>query len=284
MFDVQRTAIKQSKRAMKRGFAAQQNVNRLALNGFKQQESLQRQSLELAQATTNAYMSLAASMMGTQGSREQRQTVDEAFSRLKDTHSEYFDAVERELDRSVESFDDLSDEYVDAFDQQVDQLLESHQTVEDQTAENFDEFSQLLREQLEQTQEMQDQLEDQFEDQTEQVEELLRRQTEEAEKFQQRLESDAERMQRQLEDQARASRNRSARTEVQVRTEGDGESDEKSGELELVDGLGPTFHDRLNAEGIFTIADLDNAGPERVAEAAEVSEERAQNWIDHASE
>ncbi|MFB6165228.1 MAG: helix-hairpin-helix domain-containing protein, partial [Haloarculaceae archaeon] len=54
-------------------------------------------------------------------------------------------------------------------------------------------------------------------------------------------------------------------------------------DVEAVDGIGPTYADRLRAAGIETIADLADADPEAVAEAADVSASRARDWIDQAA-
>ena len=55
-------------------------------------------------------------------------------------------------------------------------------------------------------------------------------------------------------------------------------------QLELIDGLGPTFRERLNEAGIQTIDDLVDADPDAVAEAADVTRERAEEWIEQASQ
>lgn len=286
MFDVQRTAIKQGEQALKQGLAAQRQANKLALAGIKGQESFQRQGLELAQAATNAYMGTGMTMMSGRGSTEQRRGVDETFAQLKDMHAQFYDAIERELDRGVKSFEDFSDEYVDSLDQQTDQLLEAHQTIEDQSAQNFDEFSQQLRDQLERAQEMQDELEDQFEQQSEQAEKMLEQQREQAEKFQQQLEEEAKEMQRQIERQGQQGQQAMQRAQsgAQEGQQSEGQSEGASEhQLELIDGLGPTFRERLSEAGISSIDDLAGADPDTIAEAADVSRERAEEWIDQAN-
>jgi len=51
-------------------------------------------------------------------------------------------------------------------------------------------------------------------------------------------------------------------------------------DVETVDGIGPTYAERLRAAGIETIDDLRAAGVERAAEAAEAPESRAEDWFD----
>jgi polyhydroxyalkanoate synthase len=62
------------------------------------------------------------------------------------------------------------------------------------------------------------------------------------------------------------------------------DTDESDGEdLTTVSGIGSTYADRLRETGIETTAALAAADPESVAEAAEVSESRAIEWIDQVS-
>ena len=68
----------------------------------------------------------------------------------------------------------------------------------------------------------------------------------------------------------------------------DGESSEEpdagdAPEVDVVNGIGPTYADRLREAGIETVADLREAEAERVADVAEVSESRAGEWIELVS-
>ena len=56
---------------------------------------------------------------------------------------------------------------------------------------------------------------------------------------------------------------------------GDGAAD-----VESVDGIGPTYAERLRDAGIETTTELADADAATVAEVAEVSESRAQDWLD----
>lgn len=67
------------------------------------------------------------------------------------------------------------------------------------------------------------------------------------------------------------------------------ETDEQADEseavpVEEVSGIGPTYSERLADVGTETVADLASADPAAVAEAAEVSESRAEDWITAAEE
>ena len=53
--------------------------------------------------------------------------------------------------------------------------------------------------------------------------------------------------------------------------------------VEIIEGIGPVFAQRLNAIGITTVAELAGASPDSVAEAAGISAARARNWIERAA-
>lgn len=74
-----------------------------------------------------------------------------------------------------------------------------------------------------------------------------------------------------------------AETEDETKAEAGGEEEEK-GELQRIDGLGPTYATRLREAGIGTLDDLEEGDAETVATAAEVGEARAESWIEEARE
>jgi polyhydroxyalkanoate synthase len=53
-------------------------------------------------------------------------------------------------------------------------------------------------------------------------------------------------------------------------------------EIEEIDGIGPTYAERLRAAGVGTIAQLVDPDAAEIAEAAGVSESRAADWQDQA--
>jgi polyhydroxyalkanoate synthase len=52
--------------------------------------------------------------------------------------------------------------------------------------------------------------------------------------------------------------------------------------IDSIDGVGPTYADRLKAEGIETVADLAEYDAATIADIAQTSESRAQDWLDQA--
>jgi predicted flap endonuclease-1-like 5' DNA nuclease len=65
---------------------------------------------------------------------------------------------------------------------------------------------------------------------------------------------------------------------------GEGTSEETSPDVDVIQGLGPTYASRLRDAGIETVQTLTERSPEEVAEAADVGEGRASTWIDQAKE
>lgn len=51
-------------------------------------------------------------------------------------------------------------------------------------------------------------------------------------------------------------------------------------ELESINGVGPTYADRLRAAGYSSAADLAGADPDEIAQLAGVSISRARSWLD----
>ncbi|QCW04970.1 helix-hairpin-helix domain-containing protein [Natrinema pallidum] len=269
MVDAQRTAVKQSQQLLTQGMITQRTVDAMVLTGFKGQESLQRHQLEIAQAATHGSVSAMAALLPSDDATDAHRSVDESFEQLKRTHAAVYDALERELEQGVDSADELSAAFVDALDDQTDQLLEMTEAVEDRTVDTVDEFSGHFRDHLERTQELQDRLEDQLERRTGDIEALLERQAEQIEQFQQQLTDQAEAVTREIPIQGTDEPHTAIETDPEHT-------------LESVEGIDAETRDKLSAAGITTVDDLTRAGPEAVAEAADISETRAEDWIEHA--
>lgn len=64
---------------------------------------------------------------------------------------------------------------------------------------------------------------------------------------------------------------------------GASESDDADGPpVDEIDGIGPTYAERLADAGIETVADLAESDAETVAEAAETSASRVEDWLEQA--
>lgn len=70
----------------------------------------------------------------------------------------------------------------------------------------------------------------------------------------------------------------------ELATEGASQGPEASTDIDVIDGLGPTYASRLRDAGIDSLGALAERTPEEVADAADVGEGRASTWIDRAKE
>ena len=75
---------------------------------------------------------------------------------------------------------------------------------------------------------------------------------------------------------------RSANAAARASDESGSEGTESSASVQEIDGIGPTYAERLEAAGIRTVADLAGSDAATVAEAAEAGESRAADWIEQA--
>jgi len=75
-----------------------------------------------------------------------------------------------------------------------------------------------------------------------------------------------------------------ARADIEAAVDIEVEAPGEPTDVEAVDGIGPTYAERLRAAGIGTVADLVAADAATVAEAAETGEARARDWLDRACE
>jgi polyhydroxyalkanoate synthase len=69
----------------------------------------------------------------------------------------------------------------------------------------------------------------------------------------------------------------------EIEAEAVGPAGTEGSDLEELNGIGPTYAERLREAGVRTIAELAEADAEAVAEAAEVGTSRAEDWIQQAT-
>lgn len=63
----------------------------------------------------------------------------------------------------------------------------------------------------------------------------------------------------------------------------DVDTDAGSDPVDVIDGIGPAYSDRLHSVGIETVADLAAADPQAIAADTDLSPARVERWIDRAS-
>ncbi|PSP48124.1 class III poly(R)-hydroxyalkanoic acid synthase subunit PhaC, partial [Halobacteriales archaeon QH_6_66_25] len=71
-----------------------------------------------------------------------------------------------------------------------------------------------------------------------------------------------------------------AAEQVQAREDDAADAAEAAADVEAVDGIGPTFAERLQAAGVETVDDLAGYDAAELADIAETNESRASEWLD----
>jgi predicted flap endonuclease-1-like 5' DNA nuclease len=307
-FEMQRQSIEQGRRVLQESLEVQQNATRTFLrNSISVQRSVQQQGADMLRQLFDAQLEAIGSMFEDE---EVRSALDQQFERnaeltqdvmnaqfengadtLQQLYNDQLDAVRSALDddevRSsvdiefarfestqdqawddfestfLDAFDDLSDQQQRLFARSVDAYLDAQEDTERTTIRGVRQAEEVA---------------ETAQQQTEEVTETARRQTEQVgEAVQQQAEEVAETTQQQVEEATRAGGN--GRGAV---AEAADESTEDDEALEIIEGLGETYANRLRSAGIESIGQLAQTGSETVADTAEVSESRANEWITSA--
>ncbi|MFC7009322.1 helix-hairpin-helix domain-containing protein [Halalkalicoccus salilacus] len=321
-FEMQRQSIKQTQQLFEQGLELQRNALETFLhNGISAQRSAQRQGAELLQQLVNAQFDAfesavdedeirsAADEQFEQNAKYTQQLINAQFEQgtelLQKLLNAQFDAFESAVDedeyRSAmnsqfydfegaqnEAWDEFESGFVEAFEalsnqqkhvvaQSVDAFLDAQQDAEQQTIQGVQQAEQVAETAQQQSQ----QVAQTAQQQGEQVARTVQQQTEEvaqtaAEGAEEIAEESADAAEQQAEVQVDAAEDVASESADVADAEDEGQ------DLESIEGLGTTYADRLRQYGIQSVEHLSQADGETVADAAEVSEERATEWITSA--
>ena len=280
-FEMQRQSTTQGQKLFEQGLDIQRNAMETFLhNGLAAQRSAQKQGAEFAHELTNTQIAaFEAAVDENEG--EIRSAMDEQFEqnaaltkRLLDAQFEQgADLVQglmnAQFDAFQSAFDDAEFDLRSRVDEQFEALDESQE-------EAWDEFESAFQEALDDLSEQQKVLV------AESVEAFLdaHRETE-AQTIEgvQRTEEATETARRQTEEVARTAQERAQSVTVEIT---DAAEEQLEAQVQAIDGLGSTYADRLQNQGIDSLEALSEANADAIAQAAEVSEELAAEWIEAA--
>jgi len=307
-FEMQRESIKQTQQLFEKGLELQQNVlETFMYNGINAGRSAQTQGAELLQQLANAQLDAVESAVDEdrirsamneqleQNSRHTQQLLNaqyeqgaQLFQQLVDAQFEAFEsAVDEDEYRSamngqfydfeasqerawdefesgfVEAFDELSEQQKRVVARSVGTFLDAQENAEQQTIQGVQQ-AEAVQQQGQQTAEV-------IQTQTEQAARAAGEATEEA------VESAEETTEEIAESTEAVTEEIAGSAEEAADTNGrDGSA------LEAIEGLGETYADRLHSYGIESIEQLSQANSETVADVADISESRANEWITNA--
>ncbi|WP_336343500.1 helix-hairpin-helix domain-containing protein [Halalkalicoccus ordinarius] len=295
---------------MHNGISAQRSAQKQGTELFQQLANAQYDAIE--SAVDEDEIRSAVDEQFEQNARLTQQLLNAQFEQgaelIQQLFNAQYDAVESAVDdeqfRSAmnsqlydfeaaqeEAWDEFESEFVAAFKelgaqqqrvvaQSVDTFLDAQQDAEQQTIQGVQQAQNAAQTAQQQTQ----QVAETAQQQGEQVAQTVQQQTQQvaesaAEGAEEIAEESAEAAEQQTEVQVDAAEDvasESADVDIDVEDEDDGQ------ELESIEGLGPTYADRLRQYGIQSVEHLAQADGETVADAAEISEERAGEWITSA--
>lgn len=300
-FEFQRQSINQSQQLFEQSLKLQQNAFEAFLhNGISTQRSAQKQGTELAKNLFNAQYEAFQSALNDEEIKEAAnqqfaQTADQTQQLLNVQYEQgialaqqLFDA---QYDAVAEALDD--EQFRTALEQQFEEFdavqSEAWDEFESEFAESFEELSAQQKELVEQSVEA---FLDAQQDTQQQTVQGVQQGQQIAQMVQQQTEQAAQAAEKATEvtiaSAAEGAEEAAQQAEVQVADasveaeEDAGTDNEADEELEAIEGLGATYADRLRNYGIESITHLVQADSETVADAAQISEDRANEWITSA--
>jgi uncharacterized phage infection (PIP) family protein YhgE len=152
-FELQRTALEESRRAVDATLGLQEGINRSVVSSVESQERIQRRLLSMQQVTIHriARRVEERSPGPPNVTAELLDVVDEQFNQLYQSHAELFDGISTELENGTDAYDEATEDSLDALDEQFDVLLHTSEQLEDQsieTAQQLEDQLALFEEQL----------------------------------------------------------------------------------------------------------------------------------------
>lgn len=268
-FDLQRTAIENTRDAVRRNVEAQRALGEAVFDVESATETSERSYEALATFVDVYFDAVAATTPGgTDQLADVRTAVEDQLATVEDNHVAVLEAFEANLAEGTEVAEDVTDEFLAALDEQFDAVLAANEDAEAETIEVADEVEAEI---------------------TALVEEFEVQAAEVAEAFEAAIEQSVEQFEtgatavgEQVTEanaqvaEANADLAEAAQEQVAAQVEAADES------LQAIDGLGSTYADRLREAGVDSLAALAEANVDLVAETAEVSETQAEKWIDAA--
>jgi predicted flap endonuclease-1-like 5' DNA nuclease len=243
MFDLQRNAIEQTHEAVKRGVDTQRKFGE-AFVDFGPAKQANERSYNAVRTVVDTYFDAVEST--TPGQQDLlgdfRTTIDEQLDALEANQAEAIETIEANAQDGSESVDELFERITVALDKQSEAVLGAHADVEEQTVEAVEDLEGNLEE-----------LQAEFETQGAQFEEQVT-------ELQQHVEDMHDDI-AEIADQQAAVQGKS---------------------IDTIEGIGSTYVDRLQEQGIESFEALAEASTDTVAETAVVSREQANEWIEAA--
>ncbi|QIO25142.1 hypothetical protein [Haloarcula sp. JP-L23] len=162
VFEMQRTTVEQSQKALEQSVAFQQTLNKAVIDSLDRQGSAQRRGVEFSQTAFHSYLdAVEATVPGIETSVDELRTaVDDQYDVLLENHADVFENVDAELQEGAEAYDELTADALDALDEQIQLLVEAHEELETQSVDTVEQVGEQVEELQAQIEDVQKQIHD----------------------------------------------------------------------------------------------------------------------------
>lgn len=145
-FELQRTAIQQTRDVFDTTVEFHTNLNEILLDGFEEQQSIQRRLIAIQHVVAHRLVDRVEEDMPVvdAGTDQAREVLDEQFTQLYDNHEQLFRSTVDEFATSVDAYDDVSEDYLAALDEQLALLIRTQEEVEGQSVETAEQVDEQL--------------------------------------------------------------------------------------------------------------------------------------------
>lgn len=258
MFDIQQSSIEQGQQIVKRGLDVQRTMAAsLVRNNLQTGRVLQQQQAKFAQRVVEASVTPVTLVLSDEDAAEVQSRMADGFDEYDQSRADAWESFERSFEEALDAYGEMTAQQKELVEQSVQTFFETQHRLETQIGEA------IARE----------------------------RRTQPAEKADtpEREESTAAAGTQSAEDrsaEAETGVDREAAEESQAKSQEDTESGAEFVEADLDDihGIGRAYSQRLEEAGVESVGDLAGADATAIARELDVSENRAQNWIDAAAD
>lgn len=143
VFEMQRTMIKQNKKAFDDTVHAQKSVFGTMVDGFEANQQFNERNAEMTRSALHAYIDAVENSLpeGADDFDQYREIIDETFDTVEESQADAWASAIEAIHESSEAYEEFADSYVDAVDSSFDAFLENHERLEasfDETAETIE--------------------------------------------------------------------------------------------------------------------------------------------------
>lgn len=143
LFELQRTAIEQNRKAFHETVEAQKTAFNSLVDGIEANRELTERNADLSRSALLAYVDAVETVLPEDATdfAEVREAVDDGYETWTDSQADAWDQLVAAVTDSGDAYEEIADAYVQTVDSSFDAFLEHHERLEanlDETATSID--------------------------------------------------------------------------------------------------------------------------------------------------